>query len=511
MKNLFKLLFMGFVTVLAVACGDNASKEEPYTGDYYGDYDVVVPVGTKSVLVSYETASGQTTTAEVPVDPQVVVPNDGKDVDPFGQVHLTLVSAVPTVANVTYQIYGKEVALLDNAVINTKVSAATKAGNTTVKLSEPKEYQTADLGYTFYHSSGVVMFEDSWPSSSRIDGKKYDSDFNDCIIDYDVEAVVVPDALLASEGWREQVKAVIHVRVTGAQAPWRVGMILEGFDQQYVESISDYKTLDSWQNPHGELPNWTVGTLQENSLHYESNPLRPCIEIGGLQRLNDANRGAGTEEYTRIDDKGTTHKTVFNPRVNKYWTSPKTEQYDAALADITTPATLAYIQSQTFYNAIPGYVNVDGGLYTYTVIYHMKPRAEVSPEESAKALKNMIDAVNVTTNQNFYIVNNDFSPVGLKGYQPVDFAVKEKPNGYKPRYDQVFAANTDKLDATIPYYSKGGQVWGFKSPTLTKHVWNKMYFSDAYPYYESWVDSNGSQNPDWNTKEVNNLYLTCWW
>ena len=328
---------------------------------------------------------------------------------------------------------------------------------------------------------------------------------------FDVEAVVVPDALLASEGWREQVKAVIHVRVTGAQAPWRVGMILEGFDQQYVESISDYKTLDSWQNPHGELPNWTVGTLQENSLHYESNPLRPCIEIGGLQRLNDANRGAGTEEYTRIDDKGTTHKTVFNPRVNKYWTSPKTEQYDAALADITTPATLAYIQSQTFYNAIPGYVNVDGGLYTYTVIYHMKPRAEMSAEESTKALKNMIDAVNVTTNQNFYIVNNDFSPVGLKGYQPVDFAVKEKPNGYKPRYDQVFAANTDKLDATIPYYSKGGQVWGFKSPTLTKHVWNKMYFSDAYPYYESWVDSNGSQNPDWNTKEVNNLYLTCWW
>ena len=354
-------------------------------------------------------------------------------------------------ANVTYQIYGKTVALLDNAVINTKVSAATKAGNTTVKLSEPKEYATADLGYTFYHSSGVVMFEDSWPSSSRVDGKKYDSDFNDCIIDYDVEAVVVPDALLASEGWREQVKAVIHVRVTGAQAPWRVGMILEGFDQQYVESISDYKTLDSWQNPHGELPNWTVGTLQENSLHYESNPLRPCIEIGGLQRLNDANRGAGTEEYTRIDDKGTTHKTVFNPRINKYWTSPKTEQYDAALADITTPATLAYIQSQTFYNAIPGYVNVDGGLYTYTVIYHMKPRAEMSAEESAKALKNMIDAVNVTTNQNFYIVNNDFSPVGLKGYQPVDFAVKEKPNGYKPRYDQVFAANTDKLDATIPY------------------------------------------------------------
>ncbi len=511
MKDLFKILSMAFAVVLAVACGDNASKEEPYTGDYYGDYDVVVPVGTKSVFVSYQTASGQTTTTEVPVDPQVVIPNDGKDVDPFGKVHLTLVSAVPSVANVTYQIYGKEVALLDNAVINTKVSAATKAGNTTVKLSEPKEYATADLGYTFYHSSGVVMFEDSWPSSSRVDGKKYDSDFNDCIIDYDVEAVVVPDALLASEGWREQVKAVIHVRVTGAQAPWRVGMILEGFDQQYVESISDYKTLDSWQNPHGELPNWTVGTLQENSLHYESNPLRPCIEIGGLQRLNDANRGAGTEEYTRIDDKGTTHKTVFNPRVNKYWTSPKTEQYDAALADITTPTTLAYIQSQTFYNAIPGYVNVDGGLYTYTVIYHMKPRAEMTAEESAKALKNMIDAVNVTTNQNFYIVNNDFSPVGLKGYQPVDFAVKEKPNGYKPRYDQVFAANTDKLDATIPYYSKGGQVWGFKSPTLTKHVWNKMYFSDAYPYYESWVDSNGSQNPDWNTKEVNNLYLTCWW
>jgi hypothetical protein len=298
----------------------------------------------------------------------------------------------------------------------------------------------------------------------------------------------------------------------GGDKPERVGLIMEGFDQQYVSSIETYCTLDSWQNPHGELPAWTKRTLQENSLHVETDPLRPMMEIGAIFRLRENMAGNAEGEYTYVNGNFT-NTTVFNPALKLYepWGGPHTQQYREELADVTVPTTLAKMQQCKYYNTVPGYVNVSGGLYTYTVIYHMKPRAEMTAEESAKALKNMIDAVNVTTNQNFYIVNNDFSPVGLKGYQPVDFAVKEKPNGYKPRYDQVFAANTDKLDATIPYYSKGGQVWGFKSPTLTKHVWNKMYFSDAYPYYESWVDSNGSQNPDWNTKEVNNLYLTCWW
>ena len=35
---------------------------------------------------------------------------------------------------------------------------------TTVKLSEPDSYVTTDEDQTFYHSSGVVMFDDSWPN-----------------------------------------------------------------------------------------------------------------------------------------------------------------------------------------------------------------------------------------------------------------------------------------------------------------------------------------------------------
>ncbi len=509
MKCCIYTLFATFaVAVLVSSCSKDNSVEEIYDGDFFGNYEVTVPAATKSVFVTYTTATGEKKTTEVAVEPVIAAPKDGKDVEPFGTVNLTLIADSRSVADVYYEIYGKKVMLLENAVINQKVSSATKADNVSVKLPEPKEYKTDDLGYTFHHSSGVVMFDDSWPKAERTGSTAYDSDYNDVVVDYDLEAVVVPDELLATEGWREQVKVVLHVRTVGGQDPARVGLILEGFDQQYVDSIEEYKTLDSWQNPHGELPAWTQNTLQENSLHYEVNPLRPCIEVGAIFRLNEAN--AGTQEYTRIDDKGTAHQTVFNPRVKNYWPSPKTEQYDASLNQMTKPYTLAYIQNLIYYNTVPGYVNVDGGLYTYTVVYKMKPRAEMSAAERAKALKNMLDAVNVTTNQNFFLVKKNTWPIHLKGYEPADFAVKGI-NNYKSIYTSVFNNNKATLDETVPYVAKNGMVWAFKCPTLTKHIWEKLYFGQAYPNYANWVEKKGAEDADWYTNGIKGDFLSCWW
>ena len=77
----------------------------------------------------------------------------------------------------------------------------------TVQLQEPAPYISADGCQTFYHASGVVMFEDSWPTA--LVGGAYDFDFDDVVVDYDVEAKTVADDQLEAEGWREQIKVVL--------------------------------------------------------------------------------------------------------------------------------------------------------------------------------------------------------------------------------------------------------------------------------------------------------------
>lgn len=625
--------------------------DETMVDSWYGYAEVTVPAGVHTVYLEYVTASGEKTIEPVAVSPEVAVPEDGKNVEPFGTVRLLLRSqdartkvsvfygfsedgsvgtkgeVPPTrvyaleefpLDQITFGSFGEtryvqlpwqfafrmegsetvkekpaDIVLYDEArdhtlryrfayaghanfayyledaytfeenggvleVTGEKDHYCSGCGNcpycmpwgcscgctsvnasfvpsgekssaganrtlavpsnvTEVYLEEPASYVTSDAGQTFYHSSGVVMFDDSWPEMNTLDRGTgaYDYDFNDVVADYDFEAKTVADDQLEKEGWREQLKVVLHVRAVGGNQPWRVGVVLEGFDQQWIESIEEHKTLDSWQNPHGELPDWTRVTLQENSLHYESNPLRPSLEIGGLQRYNDASRGAGNQVYIRIDDNGDTHETVFNPALKEWdaWKEPRPEQYSAALTAVTKPRKLVDVQKLRYYNTVPGYVNVDGGLYTYTVIYHLKPRAEMNAVDRQASLQNLIDAVMTTTNQNFYIIKQDFTPVGLKGYRPSDSVIKISNGNYGQKYnlvyDQKVAANADKLDPSISYVSKEGEVWAFKCPVMTKHVWEKYYFSVAYPRYEDWIHGDTSA-ADWYL-HGDDTYLTCWW
>ena len=399
--------------------------------------------------------------------------------------------------------------------------AQTPSNVTPVVLPEPASYTTtAPLeGYTFYHSSGVVMFDDSFPELPYNGGTASMPDYNDVVVDYDVEAKTVPDALLEQEGWREQVKVVLHVRSLGSTKAWRVGMILEDFDMDYVESVEEHKTLDSYNNPHGELPVWTVRTLQENSLHYDpfavqyrtQTNTRASIEIGGLQRLNQSDRGAGFEVYTYYNDKHSSEH-VFNPALKQYaaWGGPHEDQYGETMKGLTGYYTLSRIQNYGFYNAIPGYVNVSGGLYTYTVIYNMKPRAQMTAEQRQKALTNMVQAVVRTTSQNFYVVLSDYSPVGLKGYKPLDYKTKDNRN-YADVYKKRVAEHPEVFDTSTTFLAKDGQVWAFKCPVLTRHLWEKMPFDLAYTHYREWVSSGGSQHSKWYAEDVNGDYLSCWW
>ena len=501
MKNVFKLaLLLPFLMVFS--CNnymkENPIEQEEIVGDYCYSNELTVPVGTSVIFVEYNSK-----VAEIPVSPEIIKPNDGKYVEPWGKINLNLTSPVKTVFNAYYKINDKRVELIENGIINKPISL-TKADASYV-LSEPKEYQSTDLGFTTYHSSGVILFEDIWPLSNRKHDGKYDTDFNDLVLDYDIAAVVVPDELLVSDGWREEVRVVLHIRATSGTEVDKSGVILEGFNTEYVDSINDYRSFDSWQNPHGTLPSWTENTLQKKSVHNESVNNRPCVEIGSIYSMKEK-VGAGDEEYTRINDNGSTFVTVLNPNVKKYWKEPKVEQYVPELADIYTQhkyTTLASTQKTGYYNVVPGYVNVNGGLYTYTVIYHMKNRSEMDDNSKKSVLDNMIDAVYKTTNQNFYIVTKDGTPIGLMGYEPYD--------AYVNKYNQVVAENPDKVDAEIPYKSKSGLIWALKCPTLTRHMWNKLPFSAAYPHYMNWIDTSGEENRDWYEKDVDGRLLSCWW
>ena len=391
-------------------------------------------------------------------------------------------------------------------------------------LPEPQTYVTTDGDYTMYHSSGAVMFDDSWPALPEVgvNGKAI-MDYNDLVVDYDIEAVTVSDALLASEGWREQVKVVLHVRAVGSKEMWRVGVSLDNFNTDYVQSVSEYKTLDSWQNEHGNLPKWAAAiNFQENSIHYDAvsgteftrNTNRPSIEIGQLQGFTGVkwNNAAGKDTYIYKGEHGLQEEHVMNPALKLYaaWGGPHEEQYSEKLKDVKEPETLASMQKFTFYNTVPGYVNVTGGLYTYTVIYHMKPRAEMDPVQREAAKQNMIEAVYNNMAQNFFAVKHDYSPVGIKGYQPLDYKTKDNHN-YATEYEKKLNANLDHLDANVPYKASNGQVWAFKCPTLTRHAWERMYFSNAYPHFKEWVLSNGAEAQDWYKRDVDYTYLTCQW
>ena len=396
-----------------------------------------------------------------------------------------------------------------------------------VFLPEPASYTTTDEDRTMYHSSGVVMFDDRWPS---VNAEGYRYDFNDTVIDYDIEALTVADEQLESEGWREQVKVVLHVRSLGGNDANRVGVVLEGFNTDYVDYVDEYYTLDSWQNAHGDLPTWTETTLVENSLRYDGlkanegrdawgagTELRPAFEIGRLQAMNDKDgrstggKTSGNEVYQY---KGKNH--VFNPARRQYdaWPSPDADQYSGdldALYQSESGRTLANVQSMKLYNTVPGFVNVAGGLYTYTVIYHMKARADMTPEERDACKANMMETVVNTTNQNFFLVKGDYGAVGLKGYQPLDCPVKDFNKGYKAKYDEIVAAHAADMDMTTTYKAKNGMVWGFKCPTLTRHTWELMPFAVAYPHYEEWVKSNGQSHKDWYKSDVNTTALVCEW
>ena len=342
---------------------------------------------------------------------------------------------------------------------------------------------TADGNQMFYHSKGVVMFDESWPT---VPAATKAVDYNDVVIDYDLEAKTADVTTEPKLGGREQLKVVMHLRTLGGETPQGVGLVIDGLKNSNVESVEKHITLDSWQNPRGTLPDVVTNNITADVDMTQDNPL---MTFTGIQWLKSAE--AAATHYTKTDNNGGSRDVVVN-RMTGYST-PDATQY---ISTITNKA-----PDKTYYNTIPGYVNVDAGLITFTYIFHFKDRSKMTAEESAAQIQNLIDAVNNTDQQNFFITVSNGAEIHLRGYKPT--------YKYTEGYATAVAANSD-LDQSNGYMGTSGKIWGVKCPVLTRHAWEGYDFNTAYPDFAAWLSSNGSEKQDWYLQPAGD-YVSCWW
>lgn len=317
---------------------------------------------------------------------------------------------------------------------------------TTINVAMPedavKNYVTNDGGFTNYHSSGVVMFEDTWPSKSNVDGigsTELFGDFNDFVVDYDLEATV-NDAADTLQTWKEDLKVVMHIRAMGGKYARRFGLLLEGLDKQYVE---DSKTEISVT-----LGNYTVPEKNLNAeVIWEEN--HPIIYINSINNLIDRTFMAANNLTLNSD----------------------------GLYNVTNDKTL----------------NVGPKLFTVTVTFRGKDRNELSKEEGEAQINNYINAVINTRLQNFFLRTKQ-NGKEYEIHMP-NYATTKSYTSYTADINDAAAGVTVAKDPINSYTAASGESWAFKVPVLTHHATEHTSFTKAYPEYLGWLQNK--TNADW--------------
>ena len=355
---------------------------------------------------------------------------------------------------------------------------------TTLQIAVPddavKNYvtnkETVDKNsFTNYHSSGVVMFEDTWPSKSNTDylglaGGKDDADkfgdLNDCVVDYDLESTVM-DAANASaklSTWEEDLKVVMHVRAMGGKYTQKFGLLLEGLDKQYVNTkdIPITITLGNYNKPAKSL---------DVSVEWQDN--NPIIWINDMYNIHD--------------------KTFMTANGLKLSTVPNPSKLD--------------ILSDLYNVANDDNMNVGKGLFTITVTFRGKT-GDFTDATKAAQTENFKNAVINTRAQNFFIVtkqNDRTYESHLAGYEPTKSYASSYDADKTQKGDGVAVAK----DASVKYLASDGRVWGIKAPTLTRHATEHTAFTVAYPQYELWrANQSNSEYQDWFTTKKANMEVS---
>lgn len=307
-----------------------------------------------------------------------------------------------------------------------------------------------DQGYLFYHNTGVVMFEDGWPTRQD---SWYDEDFNDVVFEYDLKVTECHDQKqMDAQGGKEELLLTLDVRAVGGIKPTALGVVLDGLESKYVDRISASLVLKGGHGTMTEL----------------------------------ARKELSTENVVVIEKRG------WN------WTDKRVDQAKARYAGLSVDKA----QTEGTVIVLDGLVdlkdnNSDMFQVTPDKVKEGLPmlRAEIrligaeglkgaDRDAQLAAFRNLILDTN---RQNFFIKNGD-KEIHMKGYAPT--------SAYKSDYDALVQGDAT-LDANVYYSNSKGSTWGIKLPVGTRHAYESVPFKEAYKDFANWVDAKGAQYKNW--------------
>lgn len=310
--------------------------------------------------------------------------------------------------------------------------------------------------FTAYHSSGVVMFEDTWPSKSNTDGKAQEGglffgDYNDLVVDYDLETNVkgslddIKNNIESVEMWRD-LKVTLHFRAKGGAYAHTFGLKLENLLKEFVR---DETPAMYWSMSNHE-------SITEN----------------------DAKQPFPVEVKWDSDN----HPVILVKELNKLRNKAFMSSYGLNVSTYGTGT------DKLFYNTVnDAELNAGKGLFTLTVTFRENLEADHD-----KVVKHFRDAVADTRQQNFFIVTTQAGKeyeIHLAGYKPTGFYAAY----YNADKNDSAAGVAVEKDASTTYRAADGNVWGFKTPVLTRHATEQQSFATAFPNYAQWI-TTGNEN-----------------
>lgn len=328
-----------------------------------------------------------------------------------------------------------------------------------------------DAGYLFYHNTGVVMFEDGWPTEMA---SWYDDDYNDVVFEYDLKVTECQSAeQMALQGSKEELLLTLDVRAVGGIYPTALGVVLEGLDKKFVDRVTASLVLKAGQ---GMMTDLVKKELSAEDVVF-------------------IRKDGWNWDDKRVD---ATKKRVATLSVDKAQAEGTVIVLDG-LVDLKDDNTNMF------------QVTVDGmkeGLPMLRAEVRLIGKEGLTGDDRNAQLEAFRSLILDTNRQNFFIkVKDTTSPgakdkeVHMKGYAPT--------SSYKADYDEQ-VRNNSSLDANIPYSNVKGSTWGVKVPVGTRHAYESVPFKEAYKEFPDWVDSKGTTNKNWYEKFTDEKTVRYW-
>ena len=305
-----------------------------------------------------------------------------------------------------------------------------------------------DQGYLFYHNTGVVMFEDGWPTQLA---SWYEEDFNDVVFEYDLKVTEChSQQMMETVGGKEELLLTLDVRAVGGTLPTVLGVVLDGLKSEYVDRITASLVLKGGQGTMTDLAKEELSTKDvvkiENKNWNWSNDTRtePRFAILTVDKAQAEGTVITLDGLSSLKDN---NQDMFQVRPKK----------------------------------------VREGLPMLRAEVRLIGKEGLTGADRDAQLAAFRELILDTNRQNFFIWANN-KEIHMKGYAPT--------SAYKAEYDKLVAKDAT-LDKDVYYSNTNGSTWGVKMPVGARHAYESVPFVEAYTGFADWVNTNGKSNKNW--------------